>query len=94
MLVSMIAALMLQAAAAQAPSEQAAGASAPNPPAQSGQNRTRGGTLVCRERPPTGSVLRRNVCRTERRTAAERRAVGEYLRDVTPNVPVDPSMTP
>lgn len=92
MLVVLIASLALQASPQ---GSSAPGVSAPESetaqPAAPARNR-QGETLVCRERAPTGSVLRRRVCRSERRTDADRQEAGEYLRDVAPNVPVDPTM--
>ena len=39
--------------------------------------------VTCENRPRTGSVLRRSICRTERRRNADARAAKDYVGEVT-----------
>lgn len=45
--------------------------------------RARSEALVCDQRAPTGSVMRRSICRSQRRDQADRRIAREYLSEVT-----------
>lgn len=39
--------------------------------------------VICEDRAPTGSTLRRNICRTPNRAQAEARIAREYVSEVT-----------
>lgn len=78
MLITVIAALALQTASSQAAEAAPAPAAQPRNSRRSGNDR-----LVCENRAPTGSVTRRNMCRSERRAQADARIAQEYLANVT-----------
>lgn len=82
MLVAILAAAVLGQApsAAEAQPERSQAVSNEARPASS---RRRPEAVTCTNRAPTGSTLRRDICRTERRANAERRASQEYIADVT-----------
>lgn len=80
MLMTVMAALALQTASPQA----AEAAPAPATAAQPRNSRRQGNDrMVCENRAPTGSVTRRNMCRTERRAQADARTAQDYLANVT-----------
>lgn len=61
----------------QVSAEDTARAAAPRPRGRNGE------ALVCHERAPTGSVMRRTMCRSERRAAADRSVAQTYVAEVT-----------
>lgn len=61
--------------------------------------RRHGGDQVCHERPPTGSVLRRRTCQTQRRAESDAARAQAYVQEVTKGtahepMPIGPGPTP
>jgi hypothetical protein len=92
LLVTLVALALWQepAAAVQAPATEmtAAEALAPQAPLSASdrrlaEQRRHEGEVVCENRPRTGSVLRRPICRTERTVRADAAAARNYVGEVT-----------
>ncbi|HST90754.1 MAG TPA: hypothetical protein VLJ13_00980 [Brevundimonas sp.] len=54
------------------------------------QQRRHNGATVCETRAPTGSVMSRNMCRTERRVQADAARARTYVAEVTRGTPHEP----
>lgn len=77
-------ALLVQAPAAQATPAPTQAEQTATPQVDRSSRRNRSGDgQVCTERAPTGSVMRRTMCRTQRRADADRLIAREYVGQLT-----------
>ena len=94
MLLETLFALMLfQTPAAQTPPAPAAPEAAPAPApgaAPPAQGRRERAELGCENRPRTGSVMTRRICRTPRRAEAERTDARTYVGQITAGTANEP----
>ncbi|HEY0102890.1 MAG TPA: hypothetical protein VGB60_05460 [Brevundimonas sp.] len=76
---------------AAAPTQQAAPARLTTAQqARLAQQRRHNGALVCENRAPTGSVMSRQMCRSERRVQADAARARTYVAEVTRGTPHEP----
>ncbi len=90
MLLTLFAAAILQAPPqASQPTAEPATATAAQP-ARNNRRRQSTDGLVCEQRAPTGSVMRRNMCRSQRRAEADAQVAQQYVSEVTRGVAHQP----